>query len=163
MGCDADNVGVQLYVNQLPGVSIENISSLVDDEQETYLSMWEDIVLRTLKKFVVLIKSKINKCYKITDNSVIECLICENVELFDVALWYLHGTELMIERTSTDTLNRYTTIDLDKANELKAEFYTEAIASLEDAVSSINVANSDCINTGCVECNDAVKFVLQTP
>lgn len=151
-----------LFINSLPGVTLEKIDSLVNDEQETFLGLWNDIVLRTMKKFEVLVKAKINQCYKITDKTIIECLVCEKKELFDVAIWYLHGTELMIEITSTDVMNRYTTIDIEKAERLKEEYYTEFTAALNDAVTGLDPTDSDCI-TGCVECNDAVKFVTQLP
>lgn len=151
-----------LLVNDLPGVSFENFSSLVSGDQETFLELWTKIVLRTMKKFEVLVKRELNKCHRITDNTVISCLVCEKKELFDVALWYLHGVEVMIERTSTDAMNRYTSIDLDKAERLKEEFYAEFQSALSDAVLSMNPEDSDCID-GCVDCNDAIRFVQQTP
>lgn len=151
-----------LVVNDLPGVSLQNINAIVDDEDETFLTMWNKVVLRTLKKFEVLVKAKLNECYKLTDKEVVACLICEKKDLFDVALWYLHGTELMIERTSTDTLSRYTTTDMEKAEELKTYFYQEFQACLDDAVQAINPADSDCVDD-CVESNEAVKWVMQTP
>lgn len=152
----------KLVVNDLPGITLENIEAMVDDEQETFLGLWNNIVLRTLKKFEVMVKAKLNKCYRITDKSVVECLVCEKKDLFDVPLWYLHGVELMIERTSTDVMSRYTTIDLEKAEKLKQEFYLEFEANLTDAVNSLNPEDSDCI-TDCLECNDTVKWVMQTP
>lgn len=164
IGCGAaTNPAPQLYINQLPGISFENIDALVDDEQETFLGLWNDVVTRTIKKFEILVKAKLNQCYRITDKTIVTCLICEKKELFDVALWYLHGTELMIERTSTDVMSRYTTIDLDKAEKLKEEFYREFQAAIDDAIEGINPQDSDCITDGCVECNDTVKWVSQTP
>jgi hypothetical protein len=151
-----------LFINDLPGVSLVKIESLTDEEMETYLDVWSAIVLRSMKKFEILVKAKLNQCYKLTDKTVVSCLVCEKKELFDVALWYLHGTELMIEITSTDEMNRYTTIGLDKAERLKEEFYTEFLSALNDAVTSFNPADSDCI-VSCLECNDTVKWVMQTP
>lgn len=151
-----------LVVNDLPGVTLQNINAIVEDEDETFLTLWNKVVLRTMKKFEVLVKSKLNECYKLTDKTVVACLICENAELFDVALWYLHGTELMIERTASDTLSRYTTIDLDKAEQLKIDFYAEFQSCLDDAVQGINPSDSDCV-TDCVEGNEAVRWVFQTP
>jgi hypothetical protein len=151
-----------LLVNQLPGISLQNIEALADDEQETFLGVWADVVLRSMKKFESLVKAKINQCYKITDKQVISCLVCEKKELFDVALWYLHGAELMIERTASDVVSRYTTIDLEKAEQLKAEFYVEFERSLSDAVESLDPSDSDCIED-CVECNGSVKWVTQLP
>lgn len=151
-----------LFINSLPGITLENIAALANDEQETFLGLWDDVVLRTMKKFGILVKAKLNQCYKITDKTIVECLICESRELFDVALWYLHGTELMIERTSTDEMSRYTTIDLEKAEKLKEEYYAEFLGALNDAVTGINPADSDCITT-CLPCNDNVKWVTQLP
>lgn len=151
-----------LFINQLPGISLQKINAMVDDEQETFLGLWTDVVLRTMKKFEILVKAKLNQCYQITDRVIVECLICEKKDLFDVALWYLHGTELMIELTSTDEMSRYTTIDLEKAERLKEDFYGEFQSALNDAVKSITPADSDCI-VGCVPCNDAVKWVTQLP
>lgn len=151
-----------LFINSLPGMTLENIAALVNDEQETFLGLWNDVVLRTMKKFEILVKAKINQCFKITDKTVIACLICENKELFDVASWYLHGTELMIERTSTDVMSRFTTIDLDKAERLKEEYYSEFLSALNDAVTSIDVSGSECISS-CLECNDTVRWKMQTP
>lgn len=160
LGCDAPTG--ELFINQLPGISIQNMEALADDEQETFLGVWRDVSLRAMKKFEILVKAKLNQCYKLTDKTVVECLVCEKKELFDVALWYLHGAELMIERTSTDIMSQYTTIDLDKAERLKAEYFAEFQAALDDAVNSMNPKDSDCI-TGCLECNDAVKWVTQIP
>lgn len=151
-----------LFINDLPGVSLAKIDSLTDDEMDTYLDVWNTIALRSMKKFEILVKSKLNQCYKLTDKTVVECLVCEKRDLFDVALWYLHGTELMIEITSTDEMNQYTTIGLEKAEALKADFYGEFTGALQDAVNSITPADSDCITT-CIPCNDSVKWVMQTP
>jgi hypothetical protein len=151
-----------LTINQLPGISLGNIEALADDEQETYLGVWADVSLRAMKKFELLVKAQFNRCYRLTDKTVIECIVCENKDLFDVALWYLHGAELMIERTSTDTLSRFTTIDIEKAEALKADFYIEFERSLKDAVESISPSDSDCVEE-CLECNQDIKFVYQLP
>lgn len=151
-----------LFVNDLPGVSLAKVEALTDEEMETYLDVWNTITLRAMKKFEILVKAKLNQCYKLTDKVVVACLVCEKKELFDVALWYLHGAELMIEVTSTDEMNRYTTIDLEKAERLKEEFYSEFLSGLNDAVTGINPEDSDCI-VSCLQCNDSVKWVMQTP
>lgn len=152
-----------LVINQLPGINLEMMESLADDEQKSYLGVWDDVKSRSLIKFVLAVKAELNKCYKITDKTVVECLICENRANLAVSLWYLIGTELMIERTSSSRLNRFTTIDLDKAEKLKAEFYSEFQGALSDAISSMNPQASDCVE-GCVECNEsAVRWKEQTP
>lgn len=149
-----------LFVNDLPGVTLENLNALVSDEQQTYVQMWAVVSKRALLKFYLIAKAELNKCHKITDKETVECLLCENVELLVVALWYFMGVELMIERTSTDNLNRFTTIDLDKAERLKGEFYAEATSALTDAIKGIDVCNSDCIEDDvCVQSNETYKHV----
>jgi hypothetical protein len=165
IGCGAPTDDANLlFINQLPGVSISNIDALADgSDQQTFLEVWADVKLRAMKKFEIQVKAAINKCYRITDKEIINCLVCANSELFAVALWYLMGTEMMIERTSTDTLNRWTTVDLDKAEQLKAEFFSEYDSALKDAVDSMDMTIGDCLTDECVECNDDVKFVTQLP
>jgi hypothetical protein len=163
-GCGAvTDPAPQLYVNDLPGVSVELMDSLTNAEQETFLDIWRNIALRALKKFEILVRAQFCKCYNISDKTVVPCLVCENVELFDVCLWYLHGTELMIEVTSSDQMSRFTTVGLEKAETLKTEFFTEASAALADAVSSINPQESDCQNADCLEVAAHITFVQQTP
>lgn len=152
----------QLYVNSLPGLTLENIDALADDEQQTFIGVWDDVKLRAIEKFKILVKARINKCYRITDKEVINCLVCAQVDLFAVALWYLHGTELMIERTSTDTISRYTTVDLDKAEKLKEEYYAEFVAALNDAVDSMDPKAGDCTED-CIDCRSQVNWRFQTP
>ena len=151
-----------LTVNQLPGISQQVIEDIADEEQETFLGVWADVKLRAMQKFDLAVKAELNKCYRITDKTVVSCLVCEAKDSFAVALWYLHGVEMMIERTSSTRLNWLTTIDLDKAEKLKAEYYAEFQSALTDAVSSLNPSDSDCID-GCLECNDTVRWKEQTP
>jgi hypothetical protein len=151
-----------LYVNALPGINTAMIDDIADEEQETFLGVWEDVKIRVLQKFALAVKSELNKCYRITDKAVVECLVCADKDSFAVSLWYLFGVELMIERTSSSRMNWLTTIDLDKAEKLKEEYFLEYQAALKDAVSSLNPADSDCI-TDCLECNDDVRWKMQTP
>lgn len=164
LGCGVPEGSATLFINQLPGVSLQNIEALADgNEQQTFIDVFADISLRARKKFEVLAKAALNICYRITDKKVVACLICEKVELFDVALWYLYGSELMIEVTSSDSLNRWTTIDLDRAEKLKAEFFAEFQAALDDAIKAISPEDSECVAAKCIPCNGQVNFVTQTP
>lgn len=162
-GCGHEVSDSGLYIDQLPGIGIESIDKLGDGESDTFIEVWQEVQLRGIMKFAVAVKAEINRCHRITNKEVIECIICSNKEAFAAALWYYLGCELMIERTSSGRVNRYTTIDLDKAEHLKAEFYAEAQSLLKDAVSSIDLCNSECVEDECVEPNSSVRFVEQTP
>lgn len=160
-GAPADEPASGLYINQLPGVNLEVIESIADAEQENFLGVWADVETRALKKFTLTVKAELNKCYRITDSTAVSCLVCAGKDVFAVALWYFLGVELMIERTSSTRLNRFTTIDRDAAEKLKAEFYAEFQASLSDAVGSLNPCDSDCID--CPDSNETIRWVEQTP
>lgn len=161
-GMTAEDYFSGLYINQLPGVNLEVMESIADDEQENFLGVWADVEKRALKKFALAVKAELNKCYRITDPTIVSCIVCGDKDLFAVALWYFLGVELMIERTSSTRLNRFTTIDKDNAEQLKTDFYGEFSKALTDAVGSIDIQNSDCITT-CPETNDTVRFTEQTP
>lgn len=152
-----------LFINDLPGISFDMVQGISEDERDQDdIVVWADIRKRGLLKFGLAVKAELNKCHRITDTAVVTCLVCADKDRFAVALWYFLGVELMIERTSSDRLNRYTTIDLEKAERLKSEYYAEFQASLSDAVSSLNVRDSDCIE-GCLECGGDFRWVEQTP
>lgn len=161
-GSDSETPASGLLINELPGVNLAMIQSLADEEQQTFLGVWADVKKRALLKFTLAVKVELNKCYRITDKAVVECLVCEVPELFGVALWYLHGVELMIERTASDRMNWYTTVDRETAEKLKADFFAEYTSALSDAVASMNPSASDCV-TDCLECNGTVRWVEQTP
>ncbi len=165
LGCGAPDaaLGSGLYINQLPGVNLEMMEVTADAEQENYLGVWADVEKRALLKFSLAVKAELNKCYRITDPTVVACLVCESKALFSVALWYFLGVELMIEVTSTNRLNRWTTIDKQDAEKLKSDFYTEFQAAVVDAVASINPTDSECVECGQAECNESLRWREQTP
>ena len=66
--------------------------------------------------------------------------MCENRAKAAVALWYFIGYELMIERIASDRLNRWTTIDLKKAKDLRDFFFERARFELDNAARSIAIA-----------------------
>jgi hypothetical protein len=151
-----------LFINQLPGINLKVIEGSADGDQGGYLALWDDVEKRGLLKFALAVKAQLNKCFNLTDSTVVACLVCENKKLFSLALWYFLGVELLIEITATERLNRYTTIDTDKAERLKAEFFTEFQAALQDGVSSLKPSESTCVEN-CLEESTPVQFVSQLP
>lgn len=156
---------VQLYINDLPGITLANIEALATDEdEEGFAEVWRKVKQSADRKFDLFLRAELNKCCQLT-GAACECVVCheDNIALFDVALWYLYGCELMIFRTSTDAMNRYTTIDLDKAEKLKQDFFLEFQASLTDAVKAVNIADSDCLTDDCVGSSDSSQWVYNLP
>jgi len=98
-----------------------------------------------------------------------EGLVCNNKEAFTQSLLYLLGMELMTERIYSSRLNRWTTIDLKSAKELRKEFeatykggtigqdtnFEMAVnGELDRALDGINLDLRDC----CIQCSDDIIF-----
>lgn len=100
-------------------------------------------------------------------------LVCANKDVFATSFWYLLGIETMNEQINSDRLNRYTTIDLKRAEKLKTMWElhymggqrtddngntTYIKGALTQAVETIDLDCSDC----CVECEGELKLMEST-
>jgi hypothetical protein len=133
-----------LYLDSLPDISINLLDKLTDIEEGDISVLWTKIEDRAIKKFRTLFINAVNKCYKINDIPICECLIESNFETFGIALWYLLGSEMMFERINSNRINKFTTIDKAKARELQQAFIDTFQDELTVAVNSIDVNNNDC-------------------
>ena len=86
-------------------------------------------------------------------------LICSSKLLFALPLQYLIARELMTERIHSDRLNRYTTIDANKARELRDEFHSQYTQELTAVLDGINLNTADC----CIACNGLVTLQANLP
>lgn len=94
-----------------------------------------------------------------------DALVCQNKEAFKTAYWYLLGIEMMNEQLYSDPLNFFTTTNLQKAAQLRAEYEIKYIGGsindiqyagvLPSTIDGININPYDC----CLECNDTYKVV----
>ena len=75
-----------------------------------------------------------------------DVLVCNFKSNLAVAWWYLLGSELMKERIYTDRVNRYTTVDLDKARELMKSLHDDYMNELLTFVDSIDLSRDWCID-----------------
>ena len=80
-------------------------------------------------------------------------LACDNKSLFASTLWYLEGSELMMERMASNRVN-FWTMDRKQAEELKAYYDTEAEKNLKMAMNGISIADCDC----CTKCDPVVAI-----
>lgn len=146
-----------LYVTSLPDITLLEIGKIVDSDQtpatgqKEWAKLWGDVEKRAILKFRTLFLSELNKCHRISDLTVAECLICENKLLLATALWYLLGAELMFEKINSNRINRYTTIDKPKAKELRAEFMDLFHSELSVSVAGIDILNSECVEDIIIE------------
>jgi hypothetical protein len=66
-------------------------------------------------------------------------------------LLYLLGVEMMNERVYSDRLNRFVTVDRQRAKELRDEYQAEFNREMLALVESIDL-KQDC----CIECNEQI-------
>lgn len=147
-----------LYVDALPDISLQVLEDITHEDR---YDAWGKIEDRALLKLRTLFIGEINKCHKITDIKICECLIASNKEILATALWYLLGAEVMLTRQTSSRINA-ATIDRGKSKELRAYFEEQFKQELATAVAGINIHASGCIpEEECVEHRDLITF--QTP
>jgi len=74
--------------------------------------------------------------------------ICTNQDKFYLARWYKLGSELMLERLTSERRN-FLTIQREEAKQLKAMYDMDAMDALKNAVDGISLDESDC----CLDCD----------
>lgn len=88
----------------------------------------------------------------------IEKFILENINLFDTALWYRIGVELMKERITSDQFNRFTTLTTERAEQLMTIYMDEYTNESKTGYLDLSVKNlkvrEDRI---CFECKSVVS------
>ena len=149
MTCFTDIVGIsycqgdaapssRLYINSLPGISVESMDKVADAEQITYKGLWSDVQKSAQSQFKLEIIAEMNKCYALNKECDYEALICENVEELTLAWQYLLAVWLMTFRLASDRVNRYTTIDRGQAKELRDFYQVKYEDTLKQGVQLMN-------------------------
>lgn len=64
-GCDREAPESGLYIESLPGISLESIDKLANSEQKTYLKVFDDAVTRALRRLSTAIDTRFKKRYQI--------------------------------------------------------------------------------------------------
>ena len=80
-------------------------------------------------------------------------IACHSKDLFALPLWYLLGSELMMERMVSERINKWT-VDRKQAEELKAFYDNEADKALAQAIAGTNINDCDC----CIECDPPIAI-----
>ena len=159
--CFIDSIGLQacagteptsgLYLNTLPGLSIEAIDNIADSEQVTYLGVYADVQTNALAQFNLDVRGEINKCYRINKDCDYETLICDNAEQLYLAWKYLLGVHVMNMRIFSSRLNWFTTVSLEDAKELRGMYQAEYELALKAAVNLMDVTSCElCCDGGSI-------------
>lgn len=132
-----------LFINSLPGISLESIDKIAESEQISYAGVWADVQAEAAIRFYVDVVTEITKCYSVNPYCDYEEIICDNKLKLAVAWRYLLGNQLMLFRLYTTRLNRFTTIDLDQAAQLRDFYQVEYEKALAQAVQIIDVSSCE--------------------
>jgi hypothetical protein len=148
--------GSGIYLNSLPGISIQSIDAIADSEQTTYLGVWADVQSSAVAQFRIDVIAELNKCFKLNRDCDYTTMICDNRDILIQAWKYALAVWLMIFRLNTDRLNRYTTVDKKQAEELLAFYTVRYEEALKQSVLLMNT--EEC----CMECscNPEIVFIL---
>lgn len=96
-----------------------------------------------------------NMSYGLNLNYGLRCsltnLACHSRDLFALPLWYMLGSEMMMERMTSERINKWT-VDRKQAEELKAFYDAEAEKALKAAIAGICINDCDC----CIECDPPI-------
>lgn len=136
-----------LYINTLPGISLEMVDKVANSEQVTYVSVWNDAQAEAAIRFKNDFMRAVNECYTLSKRCDYEDMICDNLEYLASAWRYLLGNQLMLYRIHSTRLNRFTTVDKKQAEELAAYYQVEYDAALKIAMKLVDV--SGCCEQEC--------------
>lgn len=155
MQCFTDYIGLSLcagayevpasgiYINSLPGLSIESIDKVADQEQVNYMGVWADVQTNALQQFRLDVMAEIRKCYELNCDCDYDALICENLEVLTQPWKYVLGIWILLFRINSNRLNRFTTIDVTQAKELKDYYQAEYEKFLNSSVLCMDISSCE--------------------
>ena len=148
--------GSGLYIDALPDISLQVLEDITTNE-ESATETWERIEERGILKFRTFFIAEVNKCHKVSDIKVCECLITSNQEILATSLWYLLGAEVMLTRRASSRINM-ATIDRNKPKELREYFESQFQKELSTAVAGLDIHASECLQSKCIEHRNVSTF-----
>jgi len=146
-----------IYLNSLPGISIQNIDAIAEQEQITYLGVWSDVQSSAVAQFRIDVIAEMNKCFKLNRSCDYDTLMCENIDVLTQAWKYCLAVWLLYFRLNSDRLNRYTTVDRKQAEELRTFYQVEYEKALEQSVKLMNT------EACCLECGGNPEIIYMIP
>jgi len=132
-----------IYINSLPGLSLESIDKVADQEQINYLGVWTDVQANAVQQFKIDVMAEMNKCYELDCDCDYPALICENIEVLTQSWKYLLGIWVLIFRINSNRLNRYTTVNIEQAKELKDYYQAEYDKFLKSSVACMDISSCE--------------------
>lgn len=158
MSCLTDYIGLLvcgnetpesgLFINSLPGVSIEIMDGIAESEQLTFKGVWSDVQKEAWARFYLDFIAELNKCYQLNVYCDYSELICGNKEKVSNAWRFLLGNQIMLFRIYSPRINQFTTVDIEQARELRDFYQVEYEKHLKIATQLIDVSVCECMVCG---------------
>lgn len=145
---DQDSPDSGVYINSLPGISLESFERIATQDQINFIGVWRDVQNTAFIRFRNGFIAQMSKCFQLTKNCDYDQLICENREVLLNPWLYLLGNQFMMFRYNSNRLNKYTIIDTKKAEELITFYQLEYEAALEQAVQLVDRDACRCLQQG---------------
>lgn len=154
-----------LYINELPGMTIELLQMITQKEDETYMATWDKIYKNAIIRFRTAAMAQLNECYQVNEQGTVECIVCENVQLLSTAFWYLLGNVATVHALASWRTNNFTTLRKPEIEQLSAIYFTEFQKELKYAVQGIDVRKSECMQqeTDCPQPNGSISIRFSMP
>lgn len=137
-----------LYINSLPGVSIEVMDKIAESEQATFKGVWADVQEEAWQRFYLDFVTELNRCFKLSMYCDYSEIICNNKLLLANAWRYLLGNQLMLFRIYSPRITRFTTVDAEQAKELRDMYQVEYESTLKIAIKLVDTSACDCMDCG---------------
>ena len=149
-------VDKKFYCNKLL-IEFDSTNSNVYYDKLVTEKIYHDCVQISFGTYAIGKYTNTNKNYGISILYSNKCdwnnIVCYNKEVFALPFWYLLGSEMMMERMTSDRINKYT-VDKKQAEELKAYYDTEFEKYLKQSISGISLDSCDC----CLDCDPLIAI-----
>ncbi len=136
---NCESPGSGLFINSLPGLSVEVLDNVADSEQSSYLGVWNDAQDEAWQTFKIDFFNYLLDCYDVSRKCDIEQLICINKKILVNPWRYLLGVQLMLFRLYSPRLNFFT-LDDKEAGELKDLYQTEYDGALSRSMKVLDMS-----------------------
>jgi hypothetical protein len=150
MSCLTDYIGLRgcssdvepesgLFVNTLPGITMEMIDKSATADQITYRNLWNDVQDEAWNEFAMEFFGAMMDCYTVQPYCDYESLICDNKQKLAVAWRFKLAAKLMCFRYYSNRLNYFTLVTRDDAQELMDNYNSQYVKALKNAMKVIDV------------------------
>ncbi len=141
--CEGQAIPEGGWINSLPGITLESVDRIATEDQITYAGVWADVQAEAFTIFESDFMAEVNRCFELNAYCDYEAMICNNKRRLLQAWKYLLGSQLMVFRIYSNRLNRFTTIGLKEAGELKDYYAVEYKSALTQAMKLVDLGDCE--------------------